>query len=500
MPRNYVYAIIGAVAFSMIFAGAYGLINNHLMQANSDPVGSINYSGQFGSLDSRVSSLQSQMDSMKDQLTSLHSDIQSIDNNITTLESLKRNMADIDSKLSGLQKLDSNIADIQNVLTVMGNNSYMAGPVSNDVSVSLDKQDYQPGDIVHISATGVEPLKPVKVQLLDSDGAIVSSKNTWADSTGSILYDLKLTSDILPGQYAVKIYSPKDYGAQSIKIIPVTPANGNLPVLTAQTDKGLYQGGDLVKVTGVAFPDSYVTLVMKSSSGTVLNSDTTSNSDGSYSIFLPTSTNIESGTWTLTVADLSQTKTLSVYIQSNEPASSAFTAQLDKSAYDPGDLIRITGTAQPSSEVTAVLTSPSQSTYSSSTNANSDGSYTLIFPTTSFQEGNWTVNVDNLGQSKVMTVIMGSSAVTAYPFTAQTDMASYSRGDLIQVAGNARSGSTVSAVMVSPAGTTYDTNAISNSNGNYVLFFSTTASYSVGKWFVEVSNSGQTKILSFMLQ
>ncbi|GEM_PF-1212269 len=505
MPRNYVYVIIGALALAMASAGVYGMLNVHLIQANPYSGKLPDYTSQLDSLNTQVNSISSQVDSLKSQVDSISSQVNSINDNITSLKMLKTNLADIHEKLADLQSLNTNIADIQDKLTNIANKTSQVPSASyGKILVTLDKSIYAPGNTVHINAIGAQPLKAVQVQLLDSNGFVLMGQTTWADSTGSVLYGLQLSSVILPGQYQIKLTSDQTTGMQPMTVSTSSSATSSGSyTFTAQTDKGIYQGGDLIQITGIATPGSAVTATLQSASGMTLNSGATANSDGTYTIVFSTLSSYESGTWTIAITNLSQTKTLSIYLESaGSSNSNTFTAQTDKTSYHQGDLIRITGTAQPSTTITAVLTSPSQSTYSSSTTANSDGTYTIIFATSSsYTTGNWNVNVSNLGQSKIIYFTIGTSnSSSSYPFTAQTDKSSYQRGDLVQISGSAQPSSTVNAVLVSPSGTTYNTSATANSNGNYVMFFSTFQSYPTGNWYAEVTNSGQTKILSFNLQ
>ncbi len=504
MPRNYVYMAIAAVALLMVSAGVYGIFNVHLIQANPETAKVPDYSGKLDSLTNQVSSMNSEVDSLKSQVSAISLQVNSINNNLTSLGLMKTSLADIHERLADLGTLDSSMADIQKKLETIGNSTNLAqGQGSGQILLSLDRSTYSPGDTVHITAMGAPPLKAVQVQLVDDTGFALLGQTTWADSTGSVMYSMQLSTAIIPGQYVVKISSGQEAASEPISVS--TGATSGTATFTAQTDKGIYQGGDIVQVTGTAVPSSSVTAVMENAAGTTYNSGTTSNPDGSYTVVFSTSPSYLSGTWTITVTNLSQTKTLTIYLQSSGSSSpsSGFTAQTDKSSYQLGDVVQVTGTAVPSSTVTSVMTNPSQNTYSSSTTVNSDGSYTIIFATSSsYETGSWSVSVSNLGQSRMLYFTLGASTGTSSSsaFTAQTDKPSYQPGDLVQIAGTAQSGSTVDAVLVSPSGNTYDTSATANSNGDYVLFFSTTGSYPVGSWYAEVTNQGQTKILSFTLQ
>lgn len=503
VQRSYLLVIIAVVAVIMVSAGAYGILATNIIPVKQDQIKVPDYSSQLDSLNTQVNSINSQVSSLNTQVNSLNSQINSLSTTLGSLDNVNSNIADIHEKLADLENMKINVADIQTKLNYIGNQTSQVASSSGKIFVALDKSTYLPGDKIHISGTGADPLKAVQIQLLDSNGFTLMGQNTWADSTGSVLYGLQLSSAILPGEYQVKLTSGQMTGSQPVTISTASSTTSGSYTLTAQTDRGIYQGGDTIQVTGTAQPNTAVTAVMQSASNTSFTSGTTANSDGSYTILFSTTSSYEAGTWSITVTNLSQTKTLTIYLQSagTSTGSSTFTAQTDKTSYNLGDMIQVTGTAQPSSTVTAVMTNPSGGTYSSSTTVNSNGSYTILFSTTtSYESGNWNINVSNLGQSKILYFTLGTSSSSTSTLTAQTDKASYTRGDLIQVAGAAQPNTTVTATMVSPSGTNYNTSTTANSNGNYVMFFSTTIYYPTGNWYIEVSNNGKTKILSFTMQ
>ncbi|HJT09851.1 MAG TPA: hypothetical protein VJ771_03630 [Candidatus Nitrosotalea sp.] len=504
-----VSVIVGILALVMGSAAVYGILNvNNTILAKPEQVNIPDYTNtldsmktQVGSINSQVNSLGSQVSSIDSQIGSLDSQLGSIKNNMSDIRTLKTDIADIHEKLADLEGMKTSIDTIQQKLNDLSSNGLIqqVDSTSGTITVSLDRTTYLPGNTVHITAIGADPLKVVQIQLLDSNGVMVTSQNTWADSTGSVHNDLVLSSTLYPGTYQVKLVSDNASGYNQLTVSTTNTTPSGSYLFTAQTDKGFYQQGDMIQISGMTQPSSLVSATMSSPSGKSFTSSATANSDGTYTISFSVLSYYESGPWNIIVNSLGQTRTISVYLESGGTNSFAFTANTDKTSYNVGDIIQVTGTSQPASTVSATMTSPSGSTYSSSATSGSDGSYTLSFVTSSsYQQGSWSATVTSLGQTKTLYFTLGGSSSST--FTAQTDKSVYSGGDIVQVAGSATPGSAVSEVLVSPSGSTYDSSATTNSYGSYVIFFSTTGSYPKGSWYVDVSNLGQSKVLSFTLQ
>ena len=505
-----VSVIVGILALVMGSAAVYGILSvNATMQAKPDQVNMPDYTGTLGSMKAQVDSINSQMGSLGSKVSSISSQVSlldsqlgSIKNNMSDISALKTNVADIHEKLADLENMKTSIDTIEQKLNGLGSNDLVqqVDSTSGTITISFDKTSYLPGNTVHITAIGADPLKVVQIQLLDSNGVLVTSQNTWADSTGSVHDDLVLSSTLYPGSYQVKLVSDNATGSGQLTVTTTNTTPTGSYLFTAQTDKGFYQQGDMVQVSGMTQPGTIVSATMSSPSGKSFTSSTTANSDGTYSMSFSVLSYYESGPWNIVVNSVGQTRTISVYLESGGANSYAFTANTDKTSYNLGDTVQVSGTAQPASTVNAVMTSPSGSTYSSSSTAGSDGSYGISFATqSSYQQGSWSITVTSLGQTKTLYFTLGGSSGSS-TFTAQTDKTTYSGGDIVQVAGSASPGSAVSEVLVSPSGSTYDSSATTNSYGSYVMFFSTTASYPKGGWYIDVSNQGQSKVLSFTLQ
>ena len=480
MLRDYISLTLGVLTLLIASGAVYGILTINT-QIQAKPETTIpDYSNE-------LASLKSQINSMNTQIGTVSSRLDSMSTSLSTLESVKNGMTDVSAKLIELEK-NTNQATTS------------AQPSSNSLVAMLDKSVYLQGDTIKIAAIGATPQKIVQVELIDNSGNIISNSQTYSDSAGKVSYSLPISISQLSGNYQVKLVSDQQISSTPIIIQSVTSSISSTSSFTAQTDKSSYYINDLVQVSGIAQPNTAVTGVFTSASGTTATSGTTSNSDGSYTILFDILPSYETGTWTVTLTNAGQTKSLSIYVVPGSSSSSyTFTAQTSQSTYNSGDTIQISGTGQPNTAVTGVLTSPSGRAYNSGSTVSTGGSYTVYFTNLQYYEvGTWSINMNNAGQSKTITFYMQSGS--SYTFTAQTSQSSYSRGAVIEVTGTAQPNTIVNEVLTSPSGSTYSASSTAQSDGTYSIFFQTSASYTTGTWTIAVSNSSQTKTLYIMLQ
>lgn len=383
MIKDYAMITLGVLTLLVTSGAVYGILTiNTQIQAKPDPV--------------KIPDYSSELDSLKSQVNSMNSQIGSMNTNLAVLDTLKNNVEDIKGKLVDLQSKSSQVQQT----------STASPPTS--LAIVLDKSNYLPTDTVQITAIGASPQQSTQIELLDSSGFIVLHKTTWSDSTGKISYSLQLSSALPSGDYQIKVTSNQQTAVQSLVIATATTSNNtSTGSFTAQTDKSAYSPGDFIQVLGTGQVGSSVTGVLTSPSGKTYTTAVTIQSNGSYVMFFSTSQPYETGNWSLSVTNLGQSKTLAVYVGSSSSNSYTFTTQSDKSIYRQNDLIRISGTGQPNTSVTAVLTSPSGTGHTTSTVISSDGTYMLFFSTSqSYETGNWSISVTNLSQSKTLSIYL----------------------------------------------------------------------------------------------
>lgn len=389
--RDYALITLGVLTLLATSAAVYGILTINT-QIQAKPEQQVKIPDYTAELDS----LKSQVDSMNSQVNSINSQISTMSNSLTILTTLKSNVADISGKLSDLQtKTDAAQQSAQSYATLL--------------AIVLDKSNYLQTDTIKITANGANPQRAVDIELLDSTGFVVLHKTTWSDSSGKVSYDMKLSSALPVGNYQIQIISDKQTSTQPITISSSTSSTSS-NAFNAQTDKTVYNTGDFIQVLGAGQAGTSITAVLTSPSGKTYSTATTIQSDGSFVMFFSPTQPYEIGNWSILVTNLGQTKSLVIYVGSGTSSNSyTFTAQADKAVYNKGDLIKVSGTGQPNTSISAVFTSPSGQTHTTTTTANADGTYTLYFSIVqSYETGNWLVSMTNISQSKTFSIYIQS--------------------------------------------------------------------------------------------
>lgn len=390
MIRDYAMITLGVLTLLVTSGAVYGILTiNTQIQAKPEQAKIPDYSAE--------------LDSLKSQVDSINSQIGTMSTNLAVLETLKSNVEDIKGKLADIESKD--------VQTQTPASTPAA--LTPTLALLLDKATYLPTDDIQVTAIGANPQQNVDLELLDSGGYIVVHKTTWSDSTGKVTYSLPLSSALPAGTYQVKLVSGQQSASQSLTIAAQGSGSGNTAgtgIFTASTDKSVYGNGDFIQVSGTGQVGTSITGVLSSPSGKTYTTSTTIQSNGSYMMLFSPSQPYETGTWNLTITNLGQTKTLPVYVGTGGSSNTyTFTAESDKSIYQVGDVIKISGTGQPNTTVTGVLTSASGVTHTASMTTNSDGTYTLFFSTSqSYETGNWSVTMTNLSQSRTLSIYIQS--------------------------------------------------------------------------------------------
>src|SRR5690348_5081840 len=383
--RDYAVITLGVLTLLVTSGAVYGILTiNTQIQAKPEQV--------------KIPDYTSELDSLKSQVDSINTQVGSMSNTLATLDTLKSNVADMNSKLTDLESKTTAVSQ----------------PVSStsttSLAVVLDKSSYLQTDAIQITAVGANPQKTVQIELLDNTGFVVLHKTTWSDSSGKVSYQMQLSTALPVGSYQVQVISDQQTGSQSITIVAAstsTTTTTGSGQFTAQTDKTSYNNGDFIEVLGAGPASTSITGVLTSPTGKTYTAATTVQTDGSYVMFFSPAQPYDTGNWSIAVTNLGQTKTLTINVGTGTTSSTTLTAQTDNSIYHKGANIQVSGTGQPNTPISGTLTSPAGVTHVQTLTVNTDGTYSMIFSTsTSYETGTWSLVVTNNSQTKTLSVYL----------------------------------------------------------------------------------------------
>lgn len=186
--------------------------------------------------------------------------------------------------------------------------------------------------------------------------------------------------------------------------------------ITFVLDKSIYSPGDTIKITAIgADPQKSVQVQLLDSSGFILvHKDAWSDSSGKIIYYLSLSNALPLGNYVIKLASDQSTDSQPVQIvasntsqntTSDSSGSYTFTVTTDKTSYNTGDLIEVSGTGQPDTTVTSIMKSPTGKQYSAATTVQSDGSYVIFYaPTEPYETGTWIISATDLAKTITLTV------------------------------------------------------------------------------------------------
>jgi hypothetical protein len=184
---------------------------------------------------------------------------------------------------------------------------------SNVFTAQTDKTVYNNGDFIQVLGAGQVGTSITGV--LTSPTGKTYSTATTIQSDGSYVMFFSPSQPYEIGNWSITVTNLGLTKSLSI-YVGSGSSSTNSYTFTAQTDKGIYNRGDLIQVSGTGQPSTTVSGVFTSQSGQTHTVTTTTNSDGTYTLFFSISQSDETGNWVVSVTNLSQSKTLSIYVQS----------------------------------------------------------------------------------------------------------------------------------------------------------------------------------------
>lgn len=282
MMKEYVIAIIGLSTLLLAAVAAYGVtaVSTEIQDNRQEPVNMPDYSDELSALSTQVAQIKS---------------------DVASLNTIKSDIYKIQEKLVDLEKQNLQQEPPQQT-------------TPSRLLIDLDKYEYLPGETVKIIVTGAEPQKMAQVQFLD-DSFILLNNEAWSDSTGTIMYGLKLSNALPSGTYEIRLVSDTVTESQQIRVrAPSSTDNSSTASIsfTVQTGKSIYHSGEIIDVSGIGKPNTSVTATLTSPAGKVYTANTSTQSDGTYILFYSPSQPYDHGKWYVTASN--DAKTVIVYI------------------------------------------------------------------------------------------------------------------------------------------------------------------------------------------
>jgi len=279
--KEYLIAIIGLSTLLLAAVAAYGVttVSTEMQDNKPVPVTMPDYSDELSALSTQVAQIKS---------------------DVASLNTIKTDIYKIQEKLIDLEKQNTPQAPPQ-------------ATAPSRLLMDLDKYEYLPGETVKIIVTGAEPQKMTRVQFLD-DGFILLNNEAWSDSTGTIMYGLKLSNALPAGTYEIRLVSDASTESQQIRVRASgsTDNSNTASSFTVQTGKSIYHNGEIIDVSGMGVPSTSVTATLTSPTGKVYTANTSTQSDGTYVLFYSPSQPYDHGKWYVTASN--DAKTVIVYL------------------------------------------------------------------------------------------------------------------------------------------------------------------------------------------
>lgn len=241
-----------------------------------------------------------------DEFQAIQSTLQEVSEKLETLESdTAKELKIIKTELEQIKSITSETQ--QDVIQT-----------STPFSIALNKVTFLPGDAIIVSSHNISPQKPVTIQLLSSFNELITSKNTFSDSTGGFVFTFPVPEFLSPGEYKIQATSETGIDTMFITISdgtdPEEPTTSTVTSITAILDKAEYKSGDMIKVTGYGVPSKSIIAELTDPDTEKSTANVSTASDGSYTLIFILDSDAKQGNWKLKVTqeELVQTVTFEV--------------------------------------------------------------------------------------------------------------------------------------------------------------------------------------------
>ncbi len=281
--------MILAVSVLTLFVAAFAAYTITDLEVNSSPQTA---SAEFLDYTDEFQAIQSTLQEVSEKLETLESDT------AKELEIIKTELEQIKSITSETQ---------QDVIQT-----------STPFSIALNKVTFLQGDAIIVSSHNISPQKPVTIQLLSSFNELITSKNTFSDSTGGFVFTFPVPEFLSPGEYKIQVTSETGIDTMFITIndgtTPEESTTSTVNSITAILDKEEYKSGEIVKVTGYGIASKPIIAELTDPDTAKSTANASTASDGSYTLIFILDSDAKQGNWKIKVTqeELVETVTFEV--------------------------------------------------------------------------------------------------------------------------------------------------------------------------------------------
>jgi len=322
-------------------------------------------------ISNEIKKLSQEIDEIKSKPESVQQDVSK------EIANLERQLQIIGARIDRLNDLSGDIDKLKKDITTLKTSPQQ----SQSLSASLNKSEYRRGDSLIVTGSGLSNTE-VKVSLLGSN-ALISEGSTIADSSGKFTFTLQLPS-LVDGTYVIKVTQGSSVIEKQFRIIS-TQTQTQTEGLMVTTDSKEYLRGEKVLISGTTDPDTWIDLdVFDGNDIQLVRTSTKSNANGSYSLTYTIASNAVLGEYEVkvTVGDKQASAKFGVVLtktSSSSSSSNILTINTDKSTYNRGGFVTVTGKGVANEKVTINVKPSSGDELLLVATADGSGNYRTMF-------------------------------------------------------------------------------------------------------------------------
>ena len=272
---------------------------------------------------------------------------------------------------------------------------FTLSPKSQSLTASLDRSQYRVGDSLIVNGVGM-PNRSVGISLLDSNTA-VSEGSTMTDSSGKFAFTMQLSNLSDGDNYVIKVIQEGKVVEKPFTLSPRLIQTGDFIL---ETDNVEYEKGEKVLLSGITDPNVWIDLdIYDSNNVQIIRTSTLSDGSGRYSLEYTISSTAVVGDYlaNASVNDKQVSVKFAIVLTSTSSSSSSssnLTIETDRSIYNRGDFVIVTGKGSPNGKVTILVEPQTGDDILLGVNTDGSGNYRTIFATKQDAfRGEWEITV-----------------------------------------------------------------------------------------------------------